>query len=247
MIEYWSVIGRACVDGGFREQIFYLCRYRQRDHSKLGDLYHFLCDKVGYGFRLSRWELCDLNRLFHTCQHDRYAPGDLQSITETWTKLAGSHPQLYRFEVYALLGLMCIDGQARGSYTSDVVSQPSSLRALAYTPPLFKIQDLRDDELKALGAFLASATGGKRLAAIEKAIWVVPALRSQLPALFELLWAIVKVVFKLGRVKTRCSAGHTMNTDGEKLQYLHLSPPFFDALAAVALGSRGENPSITEL
>jgi hypothetical protein len=248
MIEYWSVIGRACVDGGFRDKLLGLAE-NERDHAALARLFEFLCgppSAAGCGLRLSRWELCDVNRILLILEADRTGKQEiwarLQGIEGAWynTKCFATE-SLNKPEIWGLLGLIGIDSLICGYYVGTP-QDPASLRALLQRPPLIHFRQTAvelEDPLARLAAFLAHAQGGKQLEGLEKAIWVVPSLRNRVRAALELLRAILKALLFPGEAKTRCAGGFTPNAQRGKNPYRHLSSPFIGAVGSIALDKGG--------
>jgi hypothetical protein len=239
MIEYWSVIGRACVDGGFRKDLLDRAK-KEREHTALKDLFDYLNGSAGEKLHLSRWELCDLNRILLLVSTDGALEEKLQKIEKCWQDSGcDGHQALKTQHGWALLGMAGIDSDVCATYRHSSVTSPTYLRNLFKQPPVLDLGTADDAALTALGSFLQNPDGGGQLDGLEGAIWVVPTLENQLRAALELYHAMVKVILDPNGTKARCAGGFTRLERDGKGSYRHLSSPFIGAVGSIALGKGG--------
>jgi hypothetical protein len=223
MIEYWSVIGHACVDGAFCGDLFKVVDSKIRDHAKLKDLHELLCGPAKQKLRLSRWEVCDINRIFGKLKKDSHAVKDLQALAAAWAKV-NPDPVDHPLEVRALLGLCCIDHEVAARY----LAAPSVAEILRESGEM-PVFDLSRIDAEALYRFFSAGGVKAALEKTEAKAWIPPSLSAGLGVLFALAASVIKVVVG-GSKAVQCSAGHTRNERPMKKVYQHLSPPFVDSL-----------------
>jgi|CXWL01.1.fsa_nt_gi hypothetical protein len=223
MIEYWSVVGHACTDGTFCGDLFRVVDSKIRDHAKLKNLHELLCGPAKQRLRLSRWEVCDINRIFGKLEKDSQAVEDLQVLAAAW-KGKNPAPVEHPLEVRALLGLCCIDHEVAGRYLTATVDE---ILEQSGKMPVF---DLSRQDAEALHRFFSADGVKAALEATEAKAWIPPTLGAGLGVLLALAGSVIKVVVG-GPKAVQCSAGHTRNERPMKAVYQHLSPPFVDSLA----------------
>lgn len=219
MIEYWSVIGHGCLEGVFCNELMKVVVPGERDHSKLGKLHSLLVDPGGQRLRLSRWEVCDINRIFSKLQ-EKEAMKDLVTLAANWNNTKADNTM----EVRALVGLCCIDAEVAGRY---IGADQKKILAESKKAPIF---DLSDNDAKALEVFFGKSKDV--LHQTKERTWIPPTLGAAWDVILALAGAMLKVIVS-GPQAVQCSAGHTLNPSppGGKLVYQHLSPPFAASLA----------------
>ncbi|NJL29771.1 MAG: hypothetical protein HC897_18715 [Thermoanaerobaculia bacterium] len=227
-MEYWSIIGRACIEDGFRAELLKRVVPGESDTSKLVDLWDFLCGP-GPNYRITRWELGDLNRIFSKLQTTTRAAeqGPMQKTAAKWQGVQAKlfkttrsvRTQNYK-EVCSLVGVSCIDHEIRERFETaakspgDLEAPLAAIRAAAEDAPRFF---LTDQDVEIVSGFFSDTGMMHHLEEIHDAIWIVPkqelaALRLEKP------------------LNVACSGGTTVRMKPGKLPYIHLSSPVVDQL-----------------
>jgi hypothetical protein len=224
MIEYWSVVGRGCIDATFCGNLFKVVDAKIRDHSKLKDLQYLLCDPKESKLRLSRWEVCDINRIFGKLEKDNAAKMDLGALATAW-KGVNPDPVDNPLEVQALIGLCCIDHEIAARYLT--AANAAEIKRQSRLMPVF---DLSTQDTEALYRFFSETGVTAAMQKTEARAWIPPTFGAALDVLLALAGSMIKVATGNGKA-VQCSGGHTPNPNPMKAVYQHLSPPFVDSLA----------------
>lgn len=237
MEQLWQVLGRSFIDNAFAVDTLGNAQADDVDPntwedeaSKLTGLARHL---HGHKYRLSRWELVEVNRIFFTVNTvwPDLANSPFQQIADAWAAIP-KNVSLRPTELWSLLGLASIDENfADRIFAAASVSLEQLLVELA-KPPAY---DLELAELTALTSLLTKASVRMAHDAIHPKIWVY---REDERQILKRLRDVINAVDLSpdGLRDAPCSAGHTRDkVSKDRLTYFHISAPLIDSLAAEAL------------
>lgn len=160
MSQLWNIVGQACSDDAFRQEVFAQVRYGDlalKNHRSLHDFFGQLTP-----WCLTRWELLEVNRIFSLVADDQ---GPMASIAKAWD------PAPRQDEVLATFGLACFDVQIRDAIENGTVEEAQA--ALAEGPPQIRLTLGQVDALRDLLARNAQGkTVRQRMEQLEATAWI---------------------------------------------------------------------------
>lgn len=231
-MEYWSIIGRACIDPEFREKVVERAKPKEQDVAELVELWELLCND--YYFRITRWELGDINRVFSVlkmAQDENPPPPStitkerspalhetVGAIHQHWDKAMitrqtpGRTGDGYK-ELCSLIGACCMDGQVRQRYldaaaTANTDGGAAILAETKRAPKFF----LNSADHDVLHRFFNGSEIAAHLKTIHDATWIRPR--------------------RAGEPGTACAGGTTPKPANENIRsFYYLPSPLMEHIA----------------
>jgi hypothetical protein len=246
MDQLWGVLGRAYIDSAFRNQVV---AYVQADSSdatkpepdvsKLVDLHDYLAKE---GFRTSRYERGEINRIFLICKrhmneadptkNPHKAMVEMSKVAAQILASAG-FPQLPTrpSELWSLIGLCAIDDDVRARYAAI----GANLILEATKAPPFSISAA---EIFFASLLFADRETNPGLKVFAPNCWIPPEDETKiLEELREVINQLLSGQIPLNMV--HCGAGYTLNAvDLTKRSYQHLDSPFAERLQAALVAAK---------
>lgn len=133
----WNVLGNACCDDGFREEVMGRVKYGKLSMADHEELYEFFRTQTPYC--PTRWELMEINRVMSHAGGDG---GPIAQIAAVWGDTPRQEPLL------CVVGLACVDDRLRTSLLEGTAEE--TRQALADGPPRVNLTSTQTTALRDL-------------------------------------------------------------------------------------------------
>jgi hypothetical protein len=245
MDQLWGVLGRAYIDTVFRDNVIKYVKADatdpkkpESDVSKLVDLHAYLARE---GFRTSRYERGEINRIFLICKLNAGEPdptNPLKAMVQV-SRVATNvfaRPELPALptrpaELWSLIGLCAVDDDVRVRYTA--IGANVTLEATK-APPFF----VSAAEIVVASLLFADQDTNGGLMVFAPTCWIPPANET---AILEELKAVIDqlVAGTITLPMVHCGAGYTLSSaSSAKRNYQHLDSPFAERLQAALVDAK---------
>lgn len=145
MSTVWNVLGNACCDDGFREEVMGRVKYGKLSLADHEELYEFFRTQTPYC--PTKWELIEINRVMSLTGDD---DGPIAQVARVW----GDSPR--QESVLCVVGLACVDDRFRQSLLEGTADE--TRQALVDGPPRLS---LTLSQTSALRDLLRTQSGDK--------------------------------------------------------------------------------------